>query len=279
MPTRVHDITQGPDGRIWYVSAPGFTLAQDTGQDKLGALDPTNGKVETYPGISKGAEPHMLRWNPRDGRLYISEYEAGELAIFDPKTEEITEGARGLPPGNVIHNIVVLPNGDIWAVLQKGNALARFNFQKQQFDKFVQIPIKESGPRDITYVRQRNALYATLFAANKLAEYDLDTGKLTLFDVGVDSISYEVALSRAPKPKLTFVRPNAKGTEVFIATLAGGEVLRFDLKTHKVTGIGCGVTVPAGPLGMALDRKGRLWVAITFTTATSPKGRIMRVDE
>jgi streptogramin lyase len=271
VPITPHDLTTGPDGRIWFVSAPGNVGATDTGEDKLGALDLETGEVELYSGISRGAEPHMLRWS--NGRLYITEQGSGELAIFDPGTEEIEEGAHGLPAGNGIHNIVVLPDGDIWAVLQEGNKLARFNGETQRFDKFVEIPIANSGPRDITYVRSRNALFATLFAANKLAEYDLDTDRLTLHDVGVDSISLKVAESRQPKAKLTFVRPDAQGDAVFIATLAGGELIRYDLETQDSEGIGCGVKVPAGPLGIATDRKGRLWVAIAF-----PTGRIARVD-
>jgi streptogramin lyase len=272
LPITPHDLTQGPDGRIWFVSAPGNVGSVDFGGAKLGALDPRTGKVTLYKGISLDAEPHMIRWIR--GRAYISEQLAGKIAIFDPKTGKITEGRHGLPPGNYIHDIAVLPNGDFWAVLQEGNELARFNFRKQRFDKFVRIPIKESGPRDITYVPSRNAIFATLFAANKLAEYDLDTGKLTLYDVGVDPITYGVAITRQPKAKLTFVRPDASGDAVWIATLAGGELLRFDLATKQVKGVGCGVRVPAGPLGMATDRKGRLWVAIAF-----PTGRLARVEE
>jgi streptogramin lyase len=269
-PVTVHDITQGPDGRIWFVSSPANAQVKDTGFAKLGALDPRTGKIQMYSGISRNADPHMLRWD--HGRLYITEQAAGELAIFDPRTGKITEGARGLPPGNYIHDIALLPNGDFWAVLQQGNALARFNFRTQRVDKLVRIPIPASGPRDITYVQQRNALYATLFAANKLAEYDLSTGKLTLYDVGIPAIPYRVAISRAPDAKLTFVRPDSSGDFVWVATLAGGELLRFDLRSHHVKAVGCGVHVPAGPLGIATDREGRLWVAITF-----PAGRIALV--
>lgn len=275
VPVTPHDLTQGPDGRIWFVSAPAFVPnGRDTGQNKLAALNPDSGEVQTYPGISRGAEPHALRWVK--GRLYITEFAAEGLAIFDPNTEEIREDDFGVPAASNIHNIAPLPNGDLWAVLQgpKGNALARFSFEKQRFDKFVRIPIAESGPRDITYVRQRNALYATLFAANKLAEYDLDVGRLVLHDVGVDAISYKTALGRGQEPKLTFVRPNAKGDAVFIATLAGGEILRFDLDSHEVKGIGCGVAVPSGPLGIATDGKGRLWYTTLF-----PRGKLSRVEE
>lgn len=266
VPVEPHDLTAGPDGRIWFVSATGKPKGQ-----YLGAVHPKTGKVTIYPGIANGAEPHMLRWNR--GRLYITEQKAGRLAIFDPKTEKVTEGTYGLPAGNYIHNIVVLPNGDLWGVLQEGDALARFNFKKQRFDQLVKVPLKDSGPRDITYVKSRNAVYATLFAANKLVEYDLDTGKLTVHDTHLDPITYAVAITRQPKPKLTFLRPDAKEEALWLATLAGGELLRFDLETSEIERVGCGVEIPGGPLGIATDRKGRLWAVEPFP------GRVALVKE
>jgi streptogramin lyase len=266
VPVEPHDLTSGPDGRIWFVSATGKPKNQ-----YLGALQPKTGKVTMYAGISRGSEPHMLRWNR--GRLYITEQKAGRLAIFDPNTEKVQEGAFGLPDGNFIHNIVVLPNGDMWGVLQQGDALARFSFAKKRFDKIVPIPVDASGPRDITYVKSRNAVYATLFAANKLVEYDLDNGKLTLHDTHLDAISYAVALTRQPKPKLTFLRADAKERAIWMATLAGGELLRFDLATSEVERVGCGVEIPGGPLGIATDRQGRLWTVEPFP------GRVALVQE
>ena len=269
-----HDLTPGPDGRIWFVSAV---------DDDLGALDPKTGEVEHYEGITKKSEPHMLRWL-EDGRLYITEAEAGGLAVFDPKTEKIREDDFGLPAGNFIHNITVLPDGDFWAVLQEGDALARFDLDKQRFDEIVPIPVKDSGPRDLTYVKSRNALYATLFAANEIVEYDLDTKELTVHPTHVDPISYEVAQSEVTTgrasggaaktaPKLTFIRQDSDDEAVWVSTLSGGELLRFDLDSEEITRVGCGFTVPESPLGIANDKQGRLWIAEAF-----PAGQIARVD-
>lgn len=266
VPVEPHDLTAGPDGRVWFVSATGKPKSQ-----YLGALNTKTGKVTMYPGISKDAEPHMLRWNR--GKLYITEQKAGELAIFDPKTEKVKEGGFGLPVLTSPHNIVVVPNGDIWAVLQEGDALARFRFTKQRFDKLVAIPEVQSGPRDITYVKSRNAIYATLFAGNQLVEYDLDTGKLRLYETHLEPISYDVAITRQPKPKLTFLRADAKEEAIWIATLAGGELLRFDLESKEIERVGCGVEIPGGPLGIATDRKGRLWTVEPFP------GRVALVRE
>jgi streptogramin lyase len=261
VPIAPHDVTIGPDGRVWFVSYL---------QSKFAALDPKTGISTVYHGLTPGSQPHMSRWDR--GRLYITEQGAGQLAIFDPKTQKVVQGTFGLPPGNFIHNIVVLPNGDIWAVLQIGNALARFNFAKQRFDKFVPIPIAQSGPRDITYVKSRNAIFATLFAANELAEYDLNTNKLILHKTHLPAITYAQAISRAPLGKLTFVRADAKEQYLWIATLSGGELIRYSLATGQQTRVGCGLKLPSGPLGIANDAQGRLWVAITF-----PKGAMVNI--
>ena len=269
-----HDLTAGPDGRIWFVSAV---------EDDLGALDPETGEVEHFDVIAKKSEPHMLRWL-EDGRLYITLAGAGQLAVFDPESEKIRADDFGLPEGNFIHNITVLPDGDFWAVLQEGDALAHFDPETERFDEIVPIPMKDSGPRDLTYVESKNALYATLFAANEIVEYDLDTKKLSIHPTHVDPISYEVAQSEVETgrasggaaktaPKLTFIRQDADDEAVWVSTLSGGELLRFDLDSEEITRVGCGFTVPQSPLGIANDKEGRLWIAEAF-----PAGKIARVD-
>ena len=166
--TSPHDIVTGPDGNLWFTGL----------SDRLGKFDLKTHRVVFYPGISRGSEPHDLIWT--GGYIYIAELRSGRLARFDPKSKKIREGSWGLPPGNQIHSIVAVPNGDIWATLSNGNKLARFNPKTNRFDKFVEMPIKDSGPRGIVYVRSQGALYFSLFAANELGRYDLQTGKVKL---------------------------------------------------------------------------------------------------
>jgi streptogramin lyase len=246
--TLVHDAAPSPDGNVWFV-----TLT-----DKLAFLNPRDGRVTWISGITRGSQPHSLVWD-RDGSLYITEQLAGRIARYNPVTHKITERTAGLPPGNWIHNIVQLPDGDLWAVLQHADELAHFNIRTQRFDQFVRVPIKDAGPRDITYVRSRNALYVTLYAANKLLEYDISTGKLSTYSSPFKAISLAKADGRTTIPKLTFVRPDATQKYVWMATLGGGELLRFDLQTHAMKQVHCGITFPDATLGVATDREGRLW--------------------
>ena len=213
---QVHDATPGPNDTVWFV-----TLT-----DKLGYLSPQTGKVTWVSGITPGSQPHSILWD-RNGFLYFTEQLAGRIARYDPSTHKIAEMTAGLPPGNWIHNIAQLPNGDLWAVLQHADELAHFNIHTQRFDQFVKVPIKDAGPRDITYVPSRNALFVTLYAANKLLEYDLSTGKISIYASPFKAISLAKADGRTTIPKLTFVRADATQKTVWMATLGGGELLRL----------------------------------------------------
>lgn len=247
--TLVHDSTLGPGNTLWFT-----TLTS-----KIGILYPLTGHITWVPGIPAGSEPHAVLWDHADNYMYVTEQAAGRVVRINPVTDQMTQMTAGLPRGNWIHNIVEVPGGDLWAVLQHADELARFNIRTQTFDRFVKIPVKDAGPRDITYVPSRNALFATLYAANDLAEYDLGTGKLSIFRSPYKAISLAEADAGTTVPKLTFVRADASQRYLFVATLGAGDLLRFDLATHKMSQVTCGITWPDAILGLAKDSKGRMW--------------------
>jgi len=254
-----HDIVRGPGRDLWFDGLSGV----------FGKLDPRTGKVTMYPGISPEAQPHDLVWD--DGQLYIAELVAGRLARFDPETGQVVEGAVGLPPNSQIHSLRALPNGDIWASLSNGNALARFDPRKGRFDKIVKMPIRNSGPRDLVYVPSRHAIYFTFFAANKFGRYDLRTGKVTLYRTGVKPVSLATAETPAQVEKLTFINVDASQRNVWASTF-GGELVRLDLATGRTQRVHCGITFPAATAGITNDAKGRLWVVEAFP------GRLARIE-
>jgi streptogramin lyase len=248
----VHDSTLGPHNTLWFT-----TLTS-----KVGFLDPASGRITYVSGITPGAEPHAVLWDDHgDGDMYVTEQLAGKIDRINPVTSRVTQMTAGLPPGNWIHNITQMPNGDLWAVLQHSDELARFNVRTQIFDRFVKIPVPNAGPRDITYVASQNALFATLYAANKLAEYNLSTGRLSIYGSPFKAISLKEADGRTTVPKLTFVRADADQKYLWIATLGGGELLRFSLATHRIKQVYCGIGFPSATLGLANDTRGRMWFA------------------
>jgi len=256
--TQPHDIIAGPDGNLWFSALSG----------RFGKLDPRTGKTTIYR-LGSGSEPHDLVWSR--GILYIAELRLGRLARFDPKTGAIRDGAWGLPPNNQIHTLIAMPNGDLWAALSNGNKIARYNPVKGRFDKLVEMPVPNSGPRGIVYLPSEDTLYITLFAANEFASYNLRTGKIGIYPTTLKPIPIAVANNtNARNEKVTFVTTDAGHHYVWASTLSG-ELLRLDLQTHEVKKVYCGITFPAGTAGLALDRQGRLWVNEAFP------GRIARI--
>jgi virginiamycin B lyase len=254
-----HDIIPGPDGNLWFTALSG----------EFAKLDPKTGQVTRYR-LRSDSEPHDLVWSR--GILYIAELRLGRLARFDPKTQAVRDGAWGLPPNNQIHTLIALPNGDVWAALSNANKLARYSPAKRRFDKLVEMPIPNSGPRGIVYVEPQHKLYLTLFAANEFASYDLRTGKIEVYPTGVKPVPIAVANNTAAKnEKLTFISTDADDRYVWASTFAG-ELFRLDVRTHKVKKVFCGIAFPSGTSGFARDRQGRLWVNEAFP------GRIARIN-
>lgn len=241
-----HDIESFPDGNIWF----------DALNDRIGKLDPRTDTVTMYAGISRGSQPHTMVFV--NGSIYFTELAAGRLGRLDPRTGKITEGSDGLPPGNQMHSLVAAPGGYIWATLSNANELARFNTRTGRFDRFVKMPIPNSGPRDIAYLPSYHALYLTMFAANKFAKYDLATGRITLYNTPLAPIPLVRANALSRESKLTFIKADARDRYVWAATF-GPDLLRLDPSTGHVTQVTCGINLPGLTAGITNDRQGRLW--------------------
>jgi EmrB/QacA subfamily drug resistance transporter len=241
-----HDVESFPDGNIWF----------DALNDRIGKLNVKTDAITMYPGIPKGSQPHTMVWDR--GYIYFAALKAGKLGRLNPKTGQITEGTYGLPPGNQMHSLVVVPGGYIWGSLSNGNKLARFNPSLGRFDKLVEMPIRNSGPRDIAYLPAYHSLYLTVFAANKLARYNLDTGKITLFNTPLQPVSLASANALSHVSKLTFIRADANKRYVWAATF-GPDLLRLDPATGNIKQVTCGINLPGLTSGLANDAHGNLW--------------------
>ena len=254
--TQLHELETGPDGNLWFTGLKG----------RLGRLDVETRKVTLFPGIDPESQPHHLWWGP-DAKAYVSEFLGGRLARFDPKTRRVTELRYNLPPDRGIHGYVELPDHTTWWALQNVDQIARFDTRTQRFDSFVQLP-SGSGPHWLEYVPSENAIWVALAYANDLIRYDLDTGRVERFDLGLRATTATELRSRAPVPTLTFMMLDAAGRNLWLADLAGGEAVRFDLETHVAKRVGCGFRFPSFTITLANDSDGNLWI-----TESPPPGR------
>ena len=182
-------------------------------------------------------------------------------------------GRFGLPVLTAPHNIVVVPNGDIWAVLAGGRRTRPLQLRQAALRQDRPHPggaeraarhhvrqVPERRVRDAVRREQARRVrprHGEAHAARRRRRPDPVRGR-------------DLA---APEGQADLPPPDAKEKALWIATLAGGELLRFDLATNEVENVGCGVKIPGGPLGIATDAKGRLWTVEPFP------GRVALVKE
>jgi virginiamycin B lyase len=262
--TEPHDLSVGAGDALWF---SGFNGG-------LGRFDPDTKEVEFFARKSEGAQPHVW-WAP-DGLAYFGDLTTGKLTTFDPETEQFEEQDYNLPEDSGIHGYVEMPDGSAWWTLQKADQLAHFDLDKQRFDQFVDFP-KGSGPHWLVHDEAGNALWVASLYANDLTRYDLGSGKLEAFDIGIAPVTAEELAERKPLPAISQVHEDAQGEALWVATLAGGEVRSFDLDSHEVTRVGCGLNYPAQITTLANDESGDLWVT-EGPPATSGAGRLGRID-
>lgn len=155
--TGPYGITATPDGSIYYASLAG---------SYLGRIDPVSGAADVIepPTPRQGAR---RAWSDRQGRVWISEWHAGQLGRYDPATRQWREWKL---PGDAPHAyaIYVDETGDVWLSEWSANAIVRFDPHTERFDVYP-------APRPFANVRQllgRNGeVWAPESATDHLVRY------------------------------------------------------------------------------------------------------------
>lgn len=132
-----YGITTTPAGEIFYVSLAGSHLAQldlDTGQATI--LEP--------PTPGQGAR---RVWSDSSGRLWISEWNAGQVGLYDPASGDWQEWP--LPGSNPQAYAVYVDDQDqVWLSDFGANALVRFDPTSETFEVFP-LPSPGAAVRQI----------------------------------------------------------------------------------------------------------------------------------
>ncbi|MDC4224014.1 MAG: hypothetical protein MPW15_07235 [Candidatus Manganitrophus sp.] len=126
-----YGIATAPDGSVYYVSLAGSYLAR---------IDPKTGKAAVIepPTPQQGAR---RVWSDSLGRLWISEWNAGKVGMYDPAKNTWKEWrAPGERPQ--IYSIFVDEKDQVWVSDFGGNAFMRFDPAKETFEV---IPIPSPG--------------------------------------------------------------------------------------------------------------------------------------
>ncbi|WP_238625572.1 Vgb family protein [Aggregatilinea lenta] len=126
-----YGITATPDGDIYYASLAGSYVGQvDTATGDVTELDP--------PTPNQGSR---RVWSDSEGRIWVSEWNAGNVSMVDPASEEWQTWA--LPGGGPQPYAVYVDDEDIvWLSDFGANALVRFD---PADEAFTVIPLPSAG--------------------------------------------------------------------------------------------------------------------------------------
>jgi virginiamycin B lyase len=126
-----------PDGSLYFASLAG---------SYLGRIDPGSGAAQVIepPTSNQGAR---RAWSDSKGRVWISEWNAGKVGVFDPATHQWREWRL---PGNDPHAYAIfVDNQDIvWLSEWSANALVRFDPRAERFDVFP-LPRPHANVREM----------------------------------------------------------------------------------------------------------------------------------
>lgn len=132
-----YGIATSPSGDIYYASLAG---------SYVGRIDPESGKVTVLdpPTPNQGAG---RVWSDSQGRIWVSEWNAGQLAVYDPSTGEWREWK--LPgAGPRAYAVYVDENDMVWLSDFGANAVLRFDPKSERFEVF-DLPSNHSNVRQI----------------------------------------------------------------------------------------------------------------------------------
>ncbi|HVO90439.1 MAG TPA: lyase [Casimicrobiaceae bacterium] len=120
-----YGITTTPAGDIWYASLAGNHIARiDIETGAASVVDP--------PTPRQGAR---RVWSDSKGRIWVSYWNTGQVAMYDPATKAWREW---MPPG-VPHTYAVWvdPDDKVWITDWSANAIVRFDPATERFERFA----------------------------------------------------------------------------------------------------------------------------------------------
>jgi len=132
-----YGITAAPDGSIYYAS-----LAND----HIGRVDPQTGQATILEPPTAGQGARRV-WSDSQGKIWVSEWEAGQVAVYDPANDSWKEWK--LPGDRPQAYAVYVDDRDmVWLSDFGANALVRFDPATEAFTVF-ELPSPGAAVRQI----------------------------------------------------------------------------------------------------------------------------------
>lgn len=132
-----YGISTTPDGVVYYASLAGSHIAR---------LDLETGQATVLEPPTPGQGARRV-WPDSQGRVWVSEWNAGQVAVYDPATNMWQEWP--LPGDNPMPYAVYVDEQDmVWLSDFGANALVRFDPQAESFEVFT-LPSPAANVRQI----------------------------------------------------------------------------------------------------------------------------------
>jgi virginiamycin B lyase len=132
-----YGIATAPEGNVYFASLVG---------SYLGRIDRTTGTV-TVVEPSTARQGARRVWSDSRGRLWVSEWNAGQVALFDPGSGQWREWR--LPGDHPLPYAVYVDGEDkVWLSDFGSNALVRFDPAREAFDTFP-LPSPQANVRQL----------------------------------------------------------------------------------------------------------------------------------
>jgi virginiamycin B lyase len=149
-----YGITGDPAGGIWYVSLAGNHLARvDVESGRVTRLEPAT--------ANQGAR---RVWNDSQGRLWISEWNSGQLSRYDPRSGGWA--AWKVPSGRQAYAVYVDDQDAVWVSDWGANAMARFD---PRTETWLSVPLPNANSNVRQILGRPGELWLPLSGADKLA--------------------------------------------------------------------------------------------------------------
>ena len=132
-----YGITTTPNGDVYYASLAGSYIAR---------INLTTGTATVLEPPTQDQGARRI-WSDSQGRLWVSEWNSGKLALYDPTINKWQEW-RVPGPNPMPYAIYVDNNNMIWLSDFGANALVRFDPTTERFQVFA-IPTPEANVRQI----------------------------------------------------------------------------------------------------------------------------------
>ena len=134
--TGIHDLAPAPDGGIWFTAQASGHLDTKTGDSTV--VEP--------PTRNQGAR---RVWSDSKGRIWVSEWNSGNLSMHDPQATGSNSWRSWKLPGDrpQVYAVYVDQRDIVWVSEWSSNATYSFDARTEKFERYAM-------PRDSANVRQ-----------------------------------------------------------------------------------------------------------------------------